>query len=255
MKKNGLFGILICVCMLLAPSVWSQDTATLRKEAIALEKQQKETEAIEKYKSILLQNPAQVSSLVKLTELNVMQGNMQADKNAKRLYYETALAFAKRAFLADSNNETTNYALAMASGKMTDVETDNRKIVAFVKDDKSYVEKALARNPNYGKANYVMGKWHYEMSNLSGIKKVAVKLFYGGLPEGTMETAIQFMEKCKSLEPYFVPNYLDLAKAYKDNRQPAPAIEVLLKLVKLPTRTSEDVLLKAEGAKLLETLQ
>ena len=63
------------------------------------------------------------------------------------------------------------------------------------------------------------------------------------------------MEKCKSLEPYFVPNYLDLAKAYKDNRQPAPAIEVLLKLVKLPTRTSEDVLLKAEGAKLLETLQ
>jgi tetratricopeptide (TPR) repeat protein len=239
----------------MSTGVFSQDTAGLRKEAILLERQQKESEAIEKYKTILVQNPIQLNALVKLTELNVLQGNLQTDKNAKRLYYETALAFAKRAFLADSNNETTNYAMAMASGKMTDVETDNRKIVAFVKDVKLFAEKALARNPNYGKANYVLGKWHYEMTNLSGIKKVAVKLFYGGLPEGNMESAIQFMEKCKSLEPYFVPNFLDLAKAYKDNRQPAPAIEVLLKLVKLPTRTSEDVVLKAEGAKLLETLQ
>ena len=75
------------------------------------------------------------------------------------------------------------------------------------------------------------------------------------MPEGSLEQAILYMEKCKSLDPYFVPNFLDLAKAYKDNRQPAQAIEVLNKLVKLPTRTIDDVTLKAEGAKLLETMQ
>ena len=138
---------------------------------------------------------------------------------------------------------------------MTDVETENKKIVAYVKDVKRYADKALAINPNHARANYTLGKWHYEMSNLSGIKKIAVKLFYGGLPDGDMDKAIEYMEKCKTLEPYFVTNYLDLAKAYKDNHRPAQALEVLNKLVKLPTRTSEDVALKAEGAKLLESLQ
>jgi 16S rRNA G966 N2-methylase RsmD len=62
-------------------------------------------------------------------------------------------------------------------------------------------------------------------------------------------------EGIKTLEPYFVSNYLELAKAYKDNRQPAQAIEVLNKLVKLPTRSTDDVALKAEGSKLLESMQ
>ena len=93
------------------------------------------------------------------------------------------------------------------------------------------------------------------MANLSGIKKVAVKLFYGGLPEGNLDDAIRYMEKCKSLEPYFVSNYLDLAKAYKDNRRPAEAMEVLNRLVKLPTRTTDDIAYKAEGSKLLASMQ
>ena len=63
------------------------------------------------------------------------------------------------------------------------------------------------------------------------------------------------MEKCKTLEPYFAPNYLDLAKAYKEYRKPAQAIEVLNRLVKLPTRTTDDIAVKAEGAKLLESMQ
>ena len=130
-----------------------------------------------------------------------------------------------------------------------------KKIVTYVKDVKIYADKAVVINPNHAKANYTLGKWHYEMVTLSGIKKVAVKLFYGGLPDGDLEKAIFYMEKCKTIEPYFAPNYLDLAKAYKEFRRPANAIEVLNKLVKLPIRNSEDILIKAEGAKMLASLQ
>ena len=145
--------------------------------------------------------------------------------------------------------------MAMASGKMTDVEPDNKRLVAYVKYVKTYADKALALNSSHAKANYTLGRWHYEMATLSGLKKTAVRLLYGGLPPGDLELAIQYMEKCKTLEPYFVSNYLELGKAYKENRQPAKAIEVLTRLVKLPTRTSDDVALKAEGTKLLESLQ
>lgn len=247
--------LLSILLSLAALTVRSQDINVLLKEADNLEKQQKETEALDKYKQILILQPATLKAIVKLAELNASLSNRQTDKNSKRLYTESAYAFAKRAYNTDSTNADANYAMAMASGKMTDIETENKKIVMYVKDVKKYSDKALAINANHAKANYTLGKWHYEMANLSGIKKIAVKLLYGGLPEGNLEDAIRYMEKCKMLEPYFVSNYLDLAKAYKDNRQPAQAIEVLNKLVKLPVRATEDIALKAEGAKLLESLQ
>lgn len=247
--------LVILIGSLLMLTAGAQDINVLLKEADNLEKQLKEPEALEKYKQVLLQNPVQLKALVKAAELNVALGNRQTDKNSKRLYYETALSFANRAFMADSNQADASYTMSMASGKMTDVETENRKIVAYVKDVKKYADRALSINPNHARANYTLGKWHYEMANLSGIKKIAVKLFYGGLPEGNLDDAITYMEKCRSLEPYFVSNYLDLAKAYKDNRRPAQAIEVLNRLVKLPTRSTDDIASKAEGSKLLESMQ
>ena len=252
MRMKLLFPILFYFVVV---SVHSQDISVLFKEADNLEKQQKEPDALDRYKQLLVLEPANIKALVKAAELTISISNRQMDKNSKRLFVETSFSFAKRALLADSNNADANYAMAMASGKMIDVETENKKIVALVNEIKKYADKALSINPSHAKAHYTLGKWHYEMTNLSGIKKIAVKLFYGGLPGGDMDSAILHMEKCKNLEPYFVTNYLDLAKAYKDNHQPAKAIEVLTRLVKLPTRTTDDVALKAEGAKLLESLQ
>lgn len=233
----------------------SQDINILMKEADNFEKQQKETEAIEKYKQILLQQPLYLKALVKVAELNVIIANKLTGKSTRRLYLETSLAYANRAILVDSNNADANYAISMISGKMSDIETENKQIVAYLKDVKRYADKALSINPNHAKANYSLGKWHYEMVTLSGIKKIAIKLFYGGLPDGDIDKAIQYMEKCKSLDPYFVTNYLGLALAYKENRKPAQAIDVLNKLIKLPTRTSDDIATKAEGARLLELMQ
>ncbi len=244
-----------CMLMIQSFSVQSQDINILLKEASNFERVQKENEALEKYKLVLTQDPVNLKALVKATELSASIGGRQPDKNNKRLFYETALSYAKRAWQSDSNHADAAYAMAMIAGRMTDIETENKQIVAFVKDIKLYADKALSINPDHAKANYTLGKWHYEMVTLSGLKKAAVKLLYGGLPSGDLEKAISYMEKCKTLEPYFALNYLDLAKAYKEARQPAKAIEVLNKLVKLPVRTGDDPAIKAEGAKMLEAIQ
>lgn len=250
------FQLFVCLLLIFNCNILSaQDINILLKEADNLEKQLKEPEALEKYKQILVIAPTTIKALVKTAELNVLIGGKEKDKNSKRLYYESALGFANRALQADVNSADANYAMAMASGKLTDIETENKKIVAYVKDVKNYTDKAISINPNHAKANYTLGKWHYEMVTLSGLKKIAVKLLYGGLPDGDLEKAIFYMEKCKTIEPYFAPNYIDLAKAYKEARRPANAIEVLNKLIKLPNRSSEDILIKAEGTKMLESLQ
>lgn len=230
---------------------FAQDANVLLKEAQNLEIQLKEAEALDKYKAVLTIDPKNVKALVKAAELNVANGSRQKDKKQMRLYYESALAYAQRALDANANDADALYAMAMASGRMTDVADDNKKIVAYVKDVKLFSDKALAINPNHGKANYTLGKWHYEMVTLSGFKKAAVKLFYGGLPDGDIEKAISYMEKCRMIEPYFVRNYFDLAKAYEEANRPAKMIDVLQKLVKLPVRTADDAGIKAAGQELL----
>jgi len=236
-------------------SLFAQNTSTLIQQAEQMERQLKEVDASNLYQAVLLQEPRNVQALCKLAELQSILGEKATDKKAKQLYFETSYSFAKRAWLADSNRVEPNYVMAMASGKMTDFESDNKKVVSYVRDIKDYAERAIKINPNYGKAQYVLGKWHYEMYILSGFKKAAVKLMYGGLPSGDPDIAIACMEKCRTLEPYFVSNYLDLGRAYKEVRKPTQAIDILTKLQKLPNRNSADPLLKAAGASLLATLQ
>ncbi|MFX6949764.1 hypothetical protein ABTH81_22060, partial [Acinetobacter baumannii] len=83
-----------------------------------------------------------------------------------RLTFESALAYAKRMLTADSTNADGYYAMALASGKMTEVETENKKIVTYVRDIKLNADKALKLNPNHAMANFIEGKWHYEMISL-----------------------------------------------------------------------------------------
>jgi len=246
---------LFLLSMFCSYTLLAQNTSTLIQQAEQLERQLKEADASNLYQAVLLQEPRNVQALCKLAELQSILGEKATDKKTKQLYFETSYSFAKRAWLADSNRVESNYVMAMASGKMTDFESDNKKVVGYVRDIKDYAERAIKINPNYGKAQYVLGKWHYEMYILSGFKKAAVKLMYGGLPSGDPDIAIACMEKCRTLEPYFVSNYLDLGRAYKEVRKPTQAIDVLTKLQKLPNRNSADPLLKATGATLLATLQ
>jgi tetratricopeptide (TPR) repeat protein len=249
------FALVLFSFLSFSGSVFSQDIAILAKEAENIERQLKEPEALAKYKQILVLDPNNIKWLVKATELEVAIGGREKDEKNKRLLFESAMAYAQRALKLDPNSADANYAMATVSGKMTDLDIENKKIVAYVKDVKEYADKALSINPNHARANYTLGKWHYEMVTLSGLKKAAVKLFYGGLPNGDLEKAIVYMEKCRTLEPYFVTNQFDLAKAYKENRQPAKAIEVLERMVKMPNRLFNDIALKTEGAKLLASLQ
>jgi hypothetical protein len=250
MKK--LLSIVILFFVIAAKA---QDVAVLLKEADNYEKQLKEPEALDKYKLALVADATNIKALVKVTELSDNIGARTINKNDKRLMYESALAFAQRAYHADSANADANYAMAIASNKMTEVETENKKNVVYFKDVKLYADKALKINTNHARANFVEGRWHYDMATLSPVKKAAAKLLYGRLPESTIDSSIAYLEKCKELEPYFVVNYYTLAKAYKEANRPAKQMEILSKLVKLPTRTFDDIALKADAQKMLETLQ
>lgn len=244
--------ILLALLVMFVLNTTAQETAALLKEAYNLELKFNEVEALAKYKQILVNEPSNYKSLSRAAELSCSIGGRTANAKDKRLLYESALAFANRAFIVDSSNANSYYLLSMASGKMTEVESENKKKVAFVRDIKVYADKAIAMNPNHAMANFTEGKWHYEMVTLNWAKKLAVKTLYGGLPDPSIEKSIEYLEKCKKLDPYFVLNYLTLAKAYKEDNNDVKMLEVLNQLVRLPKRNFDDIAYIEEGKAWLE---
>ncbi len=252
--KLKQYSILFC-SFLFAGIVNAQDINAVLKDADNLEKQLKESAALDKYKQAALMDPNNIAAVIKCAELNASIGGRLADKNSKNYAYLACRDYAQKAYLLDSNNASANYVMSLAASKMQEVETDKKKITEFTRQTKWYADKALALNPNLAKANYAEGKWHMDMLNVSWLKKTQIKTFYGGVQSANIDSAIYYLDKGKTLDMYSVPTYMELAKAYQVKNQPAKAIEVLNKLVKLPTRTEDDAALKAEGQKMLSAVQ
>ena len=247
--------VLICCICLAGRPVFAQDVNVQLKEAANLERQLKEPEALAKYKEILDANPTNVMVLVKCTELNCSIGDRQLNKKDKNTTFGEALNYAKQAIAADSNSADANYAMALSMDKLVAVETENKRIIELERDVKLYADKALALNASHARANYLEGKWNFDIVSLPGLKLAATKALHKGFADADIDSAIIYMEKCRTIEQYFAANYLELAKAYKFKRRPAQAVDVLNKLVKLPNRTANDAAIKTEGQQILSEMQ
>ena len=235
--------------------VFGQDANLLFKEGLNLERQLKDVEAVDKYQQAAAADPKNIAVLVKCAEIYCNIGGRQTKNVDKQNNYLSAQQFAGQALAIDSNSADANYAMALVLDKTLELETKNERILELERQIKSYTNKALALNPNHARANFLDGKWNFDMLNISLVKRVEAKTLFKKFPDPDIDSAIFYMEKCRSLEQYFVPNYLYLAKAYRSKNRPAQAIEVLGKLVKLPTRTPNDLPIKAEGQQMLSEMQ
>lgn len=250
--KNYL--VALCWLLLAAPALAQNNTALLR-EANSQELKFDEAGALATYKQVVANDPANIKALVKCAEYNCSIGGREKDKNAKTAYYQQAYTYALDAYAKDSANSDACYAAALVNYKLIELDPDNKKLIDHIKQMKTFSDKALAANAGNAKANHLRGMWHFELIRSNWIKKQPVKNFYGGIFDTQVDSAIYFMEKARTLEPYFALNYLDLAKVYIYDRQPAKAIGVLEKLVKLPNRTYNDAAYKEEGRQLLAKMQ
>lgn len=247
--------LFVFTALILSFQLFAQDVNTLTKEAINLERTQKENEAFDKYKQILSIEANNLKALVKCSELAAGIGGRQTDKKLKKEWLDQAKMYADQSFAVDTNNVEASYVKSLVASKYAETETENKKLATYLKDMKWYADRAVMLNPENGKANYIAGKWHYDMLTRPWAKVAALKILFGGMPPANMDSAYIHLEKCRKAEPYFVPNFYILATAYKFDNKPAKAIEVLNQLVKLPIRTTDDIALKAEGRTILSEMQ
>lgn len=157
----------------------------------------------------------------------------------KKASAERALAYAQRSVqLAPANAENV-LSLAVCHGKLA-VYSDTKEKVNYSRLVREEAERALALDPNYAWAHHVLGRWHYEVSDLGGASRMFVRVFYGGLPPGSRAEAIRHLSRAVELEPTELAHHLELGFAYLADGQVAKARAAFEKGLAMPSRGKHD---------------
>jgi tetratricopeptide (TPR) repeat protein len=240
--------------MLVCSVANSQDINGLLKQAGQHEAALRENDALQAYLEVLKHQPANMVALCKTSELYNVLGKRQAKKDAQRQYYNNAHKYAKLALKTNPNSSEANFVMALSMGRIALMASGEEKINA-VKDIKNYADRCIQLDPTNYKGYHVLGKWHYEVSDLNSVERWLVKVTFGGLPKSTLEDSIKNYEKSRQLNPTFILNYLELAKAYRRQDEKNKAIALLEAMMKLSPVAADDVKIKNMGKKLLDDLK
>lgn len=243
-----------CLMLTLPIKATSQDAVALLREAERLEHGFREAEALQKYKEVLRQQPNNLTALCKSSDLSSRIGHRQTNKQLQADYYRAAKSYADAALRANPHSAEANFVMSVAMGRMAML-TGGKEKIQYVSEIKRYAEATLKYDPNNFKAYHVLGKWHYEVSNLNAFERTLARVLFGGLPKASLRDAIAYYEKSRSLEPAFSINYLELAKAYRRNHEEKKAIDMLTRLQTIPNKIEDDTRIKKEGKELLKELR
>ena len=208
-------------------------------DALATELKPNEVLALAKYKKIYAAHSTNVSAVAKISELNSRIGSRENDVAKRDAYYKQAEEYANYALKLNPLSDEANVAKAMVLGKISFGKSAKEKI-RLAKEVKKYADNALNANPNNYVAWHIVGRWNYELANISAIERAAAKVFVASIPLGTNEKAIQYFEKARSIAPQFTLNCLELAKAYHKAKNSTKAIALLKSLQDFPVTTDDD---------------
>ncbi len=231
----------------------AQNAGALLAEAVRLENLPDETAALHKYKEVLAVDPVNIAALAKCSELNCRIGTREATSAQRMKYYNIALGYAQRGLKLAPNDDRTNVSMAMVLGKSS-LDKSGKEKLKSAREIKTLVEKAIKANSSNYLAWHILGRWNYEIGNLSLVERTAARVLYGSVPEGSNAKAIMYMEKARTLSPTFILNNLELAKAYIREGNKSRAKELLNGLQKFSISTEDDQAYKLEAAKLASGL-
>ncbi|RYY67665.1 MAG: hypothetical protein EOO13_14295 [Chitinophagaceae bacterium] len=245
--------LILLISFALCATSHAQDAHAVIKEADRLEAIPNEMAAFNKFKEAQKIDPQNVYILSKLSELCSRIGSRETVNTAKRdEWFKLAHGYATLAIKADPLSDQANVCMAMILGKSTLTKSGKEKL-KNARAIKTHLDVALKTNPNNYLAWHILGRWNYELSNVTAIERAGAKVFYGGVPEGTLKNAISSLEKARSLQPYFILNCISLANAYHKDGQKAKAMGLLKALQAFPVKTEDDAKHKQDALKLIRS--
>lgn len=164
---------------------------------------------------------------------------LESDPRKREQLAEEALPFAKRAVELDPKSAVSRLSLAVLYGKLA-VEGDTGTKIEYSRRIRSDAEEAIKLDPDYAWAWHVLGRWEVEVSKLGMAKRAVIKLFYGGLPEASLEEGIRALKKSVDLEGDVPVHWVELGFAYQQANRIKEARDCWEKTLELPAKSIYD---------------
>jgi len=174
-------------------------------------------------------------------------------KKEKLRLGEIALDYAKRAVVADGTDGNSYLCRAICYGRLAPL-MDNRTELEYSRLIRDDAEAALRLDPKLDDADYILGAWNFEMSNIGVVLRELAKLVYGKLPESSNEKAIEYLQKGIALAPERVCHHIELGRVYAAMGKKDLAREEIQKGLALPIVERDDEEMKQHGRDTLKTL-
>lgn len=164
-----------------------------------------------------------------------------------------ALQYGQRAAKLAPRNSDAQLSTAISYGKMLPYQSSKEQVQCS-KLIKEGAERAIKLNPRNDLAWHIIGRWHRNVADISGIKKALASLIYEKLPEATNEAAIASLEKAMAINPNRLMHYIELGRAHAQAGNKVEARKYLSKGLTMPAVEKDDVEAKAGGRTLLASL-
>ncbi|TDU81695.1 hypothetical protein EI77_01005 [Prosthecobacter fusiformis] len=164
-----------------------------------------------------------------------------------------ALDYGKRAAALAPNNSDAQLSTAISLGKMLPLQ-DSGEQVRGSKLIKQGAEKAIKLNPRNDLAWHIIGRWHRNVSDISGIKRTLAALVYEKLPEASTTDAVKCLEKAIAINPKRLIHYIELGRIHAQIGNKNEARKNLAKGLKMPSLEKDDEEAKAVGRALLASM-
>lgn len=206
------------------------------------------------YENAAQLQPRNIVALIHCSDLLCRVGHRFKDRDRMIAYFRSGYAYAQRAYRIDSTNSNANVVMAFSLARLA-LDQNGKERVVSANEIRRYAEQAIHDDPSNFKAYHILGRWHYEVSNLNFLERTLARWFFGSLPESSLSESIACLEKSRALRPDFMLNYFELARAYHREGRNDRAMALLTQMEKLPDQMYDDRTVRAEGKQLLERLK
>ena len=253
MKKATILGaVMIAAVLVSALPVLGQTAQDYIVKGDEFYVQFNDQEALAQYLQALKLEPANYEALWKTARAYVDLGDLLdpslKDLRAKQMAtYQLGEDYARKAVKANANDSWGYFDLAAAMGKRLLLLGAGEQ-VKMSKQVKSYIDKAIALDPNNDRAYHALGRWQRRMAEIGGLKRL-LGVFLGGIPKGSFEESQKALKKAIEIKPTYGNHHLELGRTLLALKKYKEAAQEFQACIDAPVITSKCHLYKKEAEK------
>jgi tetratricopeptide (TPR) repeat protein len=242
------------VLCLSAGAARAEDADALITKGDQFDKQFHAKEALEVYLPANKLEPDNVHLLVCIARQYRHLMSETSSKKEKLRLGNVSLEFAGRAATLAPNNADAQLSPAISYGKMLPYMGSGDQVKATPRI-KAAVDRTLQLDPTNDIAWNMLGRWNRALANVSVMKRVLAKTFYGDLPVTTNEAAEKCLLKAIAINPNRLMHYIELGRVYAQMGRKEEARKYIEKGLAMPNKDHDDPEMKEIGQQTLQTLK